>query len=64
MVEPLVIESVQGSEVQLAPKAAPAGQAMTEIKWKVVVGCTDAEINAFVDSKIFGIKVDGLTWKR
>ena len=41
-IEDSVNEEVKGEEAKLVAKAPPAGQAVTDITWIVVVACTEA----------------------
>ena len=50
--------------VEEESEAPPAGQAVTEITWKIVVECTEAQLQGFLDQQIFGINEEGVYWKK
>ena len=53
-----VAEEIPESEAPLV------GAAVTEITWKIIVECTDAQLQDFMDHQIFGIEEEGVYWKK
>lgn len=37
---------------------------MTDIIWKIIVVCTDEELDDFINNEIFGIDDEGVYWKK